>query len=330
MSEPLHSMAARPLTADEKALLRRCCPVRRITDDEIVFRLENPALGKALWLTFVWALWMLAPVAAGWTGDGQSVAWIYLGIFPTFLLTWLAASGRAQLLLARGGRTMTTVLRDGRWTIHLPRGSSPTDWRFPTASIPFRLNSDEMDRVEAWEVLQRFSGADLSEKTEDSPLEGLLACGADVLGYDDTSISIANFSSARSWVVGVGASLLLGAPAIAFFVIAFSPTYGRTTALLAGALSMLGAGWVAYDGRSSSVATFLKGKRQVFLFRRGIGRTVNLNEGLIRVISDSDGGEFVGVPDVFSCAPTAGTATALVRFLQSYLVPEKRPTTQGS
>lgn len=226
---------------------------------------------------------------------------------------------------------MTTVLRDGRWTIHLPPGSSPTDWTFPTASIPFRLQSDEMDRVEAWQVLQRFTGADLSEKAEDSPLEGLLACGADILGYDDTSISIANFSSTRPWVAGLGASLMMFPPVFAASIIAFARQYGDTGALLTGMLSMICAVWIAHDGRASSVATFLKGKRQVFLFRRGKGRTINLKEGLIRVISDSDGGEFVGVPDVFSCAPTAGTATAFVRFLQDYLVPEKRrPATPGS
>lgn len=325
------STTAQPLTEDEKALIRRCCPVRSITDDEIVFRLENPALGKALWFMFVWALWMFCPVGASWLGDGPAVTWVYLGIFPTFLLTWLAAWGRARLILARGKRSMTTVLRDGRWTIQLPPGSSPADWGFPTAAVPFRVQADEMDRVEIWEILQRFSGSDLSEKVKGSPLEGLLACGADVLGYDDSSISIASFSSARSWVVAMGLVLLIAVPAMTFFVFPFAPQYGSLASLMAGVLATVGAVWMAYDGRASNVATFLKGKRQAFLFRRGIGRTINLKEGLIRVISDSDGGEFVGVPNVFSCAPTPGTATAMARFLQNYLVPEERePAIPGS
>jgi len=325
------STTARPLTDDEKALIRRCCPVRRITDDEIIFRLENPALSKAVWFTFVWALCMMFPVGASWYGSGPSMTWIYLGIFPTFLLTWLATWGRAYLILARGARTMTTVLRDGRWTINLPRGSSPIDWSFPTASIPFRLQADEMDRVEAWETLQLFSGADLSEKAEDSSLEGLLACGADIVGYDETSLSIANFSSARPWVAGVGASLMMFPPLVAFFVIAFAPSHGRMAALSTAVLSTICAVWIAYDGRASSVATFIKGKRQIFLVRRGVGKTINVKEGLIRVTSDADGGEFVGLTDVFSCAPAAGTATDLVRFLQGYLAPEKqRPATPGS
>jgi hypothetical protein len=103
-----------PLTEDEKALLRRCCRVRKISDDEIVFQAENQGLGKALWLTFVWALWLIAPVSAGWVGDVPGVTWTYLEIFPVFLLSLLAPWAPASLVLTRGGRTITSVLRDGR------------------------------------------------------------------------------------------------------------------------------------------------------------------------------------------------------------------------
>jgi len=324
MGEQVESATACPLTEDEKALLRRCCPVRRISDDEIVFQIQNIGLGKALWLTFVWALWLLAPVAFGWVADAPWVTWVYLGTIPTFLLTWLAAWAPALLVLARGARSMTTVLRDGRWTIQLPRGTSPTDWGFPTASVPFRPQSDEVQRVEAWEILQRFSGSDMSEKAEDSPLAGLLACGADVLGYDENSVSLANFSSTRMWVAVVGASMLIGLPWIACFVFMFAPYLGGPATWLAGVLAMLGAIWIARDGRASNVATFMKGKREVLLFRRGLRRSFDINEKQIRVTGDGDGGEFVSVPEVYGCTPYAGTANDLVTYLQTYLAPEKR------
>jgi hypothetical protein len=47
MTEETQAPLPSPLTEDEKALLCRCCRVRRIKDDEIVFALEGPALGKA-------------------------------------------------------------------------------------------------------------------------------------------------------------------------------------------------------------------------------------------------------------------------------------------
>ena len=324
MSEQVDIPKPPPLTEEQEALLRRCCPVRKISDDEIVFQIQNIGLGKAAWLTFVWALWLLAPVSCGWVADTPWVTWVYLGIVPTFLLTWLVAWAPAWLVLARGYRSMTTVLRDGRWTIQLPPGSSPTDWGFPTASVPFRPQSDEVERVEAWEILQRFTGSDLSKKTEDSPLAGLLACGADVLGYDETSISLANFTSARSWVIGIGATMIVGLPWLACFVFMFSPFLGGPATLLAGTLGLLGALLIARDGRESSVATFMKGKREVLLFRRGLRSTFDINEKLIRVVGDGDGGEFVVVPDVYSCAPYAGTANDLVTYLQTYLAPEKK------
>jgi hypothetical protein len=271
-------------------------------------------------------------VSFGWVADIPWVTWVYLGILPTFLLTWLAAWAPALLVLARGARSMTTVLRDGRWTIQLPRGTSPTDWGFPTASVPFRPQSDEVERVEAWEILQRFTGSDLSEKTEDSPLAGLLACGVDVLGYDETSVSLANFSSARVWVALVGVSIIIGLPWITCFVFMFAPSHAGLATLLAGTLGMLGAVWMARDGRASNVATFSKGKREALLWRRGLRKTFDINVKLIRVIGDGDGGETVSVPGVYACAPYAGTANALVAFLHTYLVPEKkqRPATPGS
>jgi len=263
--------------------------------------------------------------------DASWVAWVYLGILPTFLLTWLAAWAPASLVLARGVRSITTVLRDGRWTIQLPRGTSPTDWGFPTASVPFRSQSDEVERVEAWEILQRFTGSDLSEKTEDSPLAGLLACGADVLGYDEASLSLANFTSARSWVIWMGVTMIC-LPTLVAFVYMFSLVLGGPATLLAGLFGLLGALLMARDGRESSVATFMKGKREVQLFRRGLRRSFDIDEKQIRVMSDGDGGEFVSVPNVYSCTPYAGTASDFVTYLQAYLAPEKkrRSATPGS
>jgi hypothetical protein len=320
------------LTADEKSLIHRCCPVRRITDDEIVFQIQNLGIGKAAWLTFVWALCQMPPVTFGWVvADAPWVTWVYLGLLPTFLLTWLAAWAPAQLVLARGARAMTTVLRDGRWTIHLPRGTSPTDWGFPTASVPFRPQSDEVERVEAWAILQRFSGSDLSEKREASSLAGLLACGVDALGYDEISVSLANFGSARSWVIGIGATMIF-LPTLVIFVYMFSSVLGGPATLLSGLISLLGALMIARDGRAASVATFIKGKREVLLFRRGLRRTFDIDEKQIRVVGDGDGGEFVSVSEVYSCAPYAGTANDLVAYLRSYLAPEKkrRPAIPGS
>jgi hypothetical protein len=179
------------------------------------------------------------------------------------------------------------------------------------------VKSDEVERVEVWEILQRFVGSDLREEAEDSPLAGLLSCGADVLGYDETSISLANFGSTRGWVALVGGAMLIGFPGIAMFVVGLAPSHGCLATLLAGTLGMLGAVWVARDGRAPSVVTFLKGRRMAVLVRRGFRRTYDIDEKLIRVVSDSDGGEFVSVPDVYSCAPYAGTANDLVTYLQT-------------
>jgi hypothetical protein len=335
MSERIESTAARPLTEDEKALIRRCCRVRSISDDEIVFPIDGPALGRAAWFAFIWGgLAMLYPIAA-WGHEGRSemssLAWVFLGIIPTFFLSWLVARRPASLVIERGARTMTTVLHDGRWTIHLPRGSSPMGWSFPTAAVPVRTRADDVEGVEAWAILGRFSGSDLSEKSEDSPLAGLRACGADVLGYDKNSLTLANSGSARLWVaaLGLGAAGLL--PLNAFFVIAMEPSYAQTATAVVVALSILGTVWTAYDSRSSNVATFIKGKGHAIHYRRGRRRTVRVNRLLVRITSDGDSGEFVSVLDVFSFAPYAGTATALASFLQRYIDPEQSPeATPGS
>jgi hypothetical protein len=214
-----------------------------------------------------------------------------------------------SLVLRRGARTMTTVLDDGTWSIQLPRGTSPTDWG-----------------VEAWEILQRFCGSTLSEKTEDSDLTLLLACGADVLGYDETSISLANFSSNRMWVAVMCGALVILSPLAGSVCIIAMPEYGNLIALLGGAASMLAMVVMAGDGRATSVATFRKNGHEAVLFRRGVRRVFKILEGSIRVVSDTDGGEFVTVHPVFNCAPDAGTATILADFLKSYVVPGK-PTT---
>jgi hypothetical protein len=323
-----------PLTEDEQALIRRCCPVRSITDDEVVFRIDGPALGRAAWFAFMWGLFaMFYPLAALGHEDGlemPSLVWAFLGIIPTFFLSWLVARRPASLIIARGARTMTTLLHDGRWTIHLPRGSSPMGWSFPTAAVPTRVRADDVEGVEAWEIIGRFSGSDLSEKSENSPLAGLRACGADVLGYDKNSLTIANSGSARLWVAVLGLGAVGFLPLIAAFVIAFAPVYAQAATVVGVALSILGAVWVAYDSRSSNVATFIKGKGRAIHYRRGRRRTVRVNGLLVRITSDGDSGEFVSVLDVFSFAPYAGTATALASFLQRYIDQQEPDPTSGS
>ncbi len=331
MSDGAQTPAAH-LTEDEKALLRRCYRIKKISDDEIVFPLTAPAIAKAAWFTMFWFLLALFLVIARWVDSklGPSIPWLLLGAFPTFFLIWLADRGRRFLVLKRGTRSMFIDLGDGQWTIELPHGCSPADWDFPTASVPARVTSDEVERVEASAILERFLGASLGEDSERSFLPLLAESGADVVGYDENSVSIANFGSARQWVVGVGVAMLT-APGIAFFPFVFLPTYATVIAVAAAILSTLGPCWIVYDGRRASVATFRKGKREVFLRHRGTVRTFDAHEGAVRVVGDGDAGELVIVQGVFSCSPICGTANLLAGFLRKYLAPPKgKVSTPGS
>ena len=332
MSDTSQSASPPLLTENEKALLRRCYHIKKITDDEIVFPLTAPSIAKAAWFTMFWFLLALMPVSVRWVDHklGPSISWLLLGVFPTFFLIWLADQGRRFLVLKRATRTMLIDLGDGRWTIDLPHGCSPADWDFPTASVPVRMTSDEVERVEAWAILQRFSGSSLSEKGESSYLPILEKCGADLVGYDEESISIANFGSARQWVACAGAAML-AAPTIAMCCYLLLPTNTPAIAVVTGILSTLGPCWIVYDGRRASVATFLKGKREVFFRHRGTVRTYDVHEGAVRVVGDGDAGELVVVPGVFSSSPPCGTANLLAGFLRKYLAPPKgKDPTPGS
>ena len=317
------SSSSPPLTEDEKALLRRCYRIRRITDDEIVFRIE-PASDKAAWLTMLWFVLMGVVIVCRWAGvptDAPSAAWTLLGVVPTFLIMWLAGRRSCSLVVKRGARSMDVVPHDGRWNIQLPRGSSPAEWGFPTATVPIRWKSDEVERVTASEALERFSGSSLSEPCEESFLPLLDQCNADVVGYDDQSVSIANFGSARQWVVAIGLAFF-ASPILATFWMVFVSTE-PSAILLSGLLSTLGGAWIMYDGRASSVATFLKGERKVVLHRRGIEQTLDIHEDTVRTVGEH--GEYVGVGQVFSCSPAYGTAETLAAFLRRYLAPAKTP-----
>lgn len=321
------------LTEDEKAVLRRCYRIKKISDDEIVFPLTAPAIAKAAWFTMFWFLLACSPVIIRWeeTTPGPSISWTLLGVFPTFFLIWLADRGRRFLVLKRGTRSMVIDLGDGQWTIELPHGCSPADWDFPTASVPARVTSDEVERVEAWAILERFSGSSLGEDSEKSFLPLLAESGADVVGYDENSVSIANFGSARQWVVGVGVAMLGTPPVVASFLLIFFPIHATLMAVVSGILSALGPCWLVYDGRRASVATFLKGRREVFLRHRGTVRTYDIHEGAVRVVGDGDAGELVMVHGVFSCSPICGSANQLAGFLRKYLAPPKgEASTPGS
>jgi hypothetical protein len=280
-------------------------------------------LGKALWFTFFWTLSVGLMLIGRWVAPGSSVSWVLLGAIPTFLFAWLFSHTRTSLVLRRGARTMTTVTLNGAWTIHLPRGTSPVDWRFPTSCVPFQRNADEVERVEAWDVLQRYCGASLSETTEKSDLTLLLACGVDVRGYDEKSMSLANFSSNRMWLAVVGAFSLIAPTAVRLPCIALIPEHGRLIAVVGASLAAFAVGILVVDGRGSNVATLWKGSSEAEWRNRGVRRFVQISEQSIRVVSDTDGGEFVTVHPVFSCAPDAGTARLLADFLKGYLFPKK-------
>jgi hypothetical protein len=334
MSDTSQAPSPPLLTENEKALLRRCYHIKKITDDEIMFPLTAPSIAKAAWFTMFWFLLAFGVVIFRWidTRPGPSITWTLLGVFPTFFFIWLSDRRASVLVLRRGDRSMTIDLGDGRWAIDLPHGCSPVDWDFPTASVPVRLTSDEVERVDASDLLERFSGSSLGEGAEKTFLPLLGECGADVVGYDQNSVSIANFGSARQWVVGIGVGALLGAPAIALFSFVFDApsAYAPGIATASGILSMLGPCWLVYDGRRASVATFQRGKRKVFMRHRGATRTYDVHEGAVRVVGDGDAGEFVVVPPVFSCSPICGTANLLAGFLRKYLAPQKEasPTTE--
>ena len=324
MTEQPQASSPSSLSEDEKALLRRCYRVRRITDEEIVFRIE-PASGKAAWFTMFWFLMMGGLVVARWADvphDAPSAAWILLGVFPVFLFTWLVGRMPCSLIVKRGARSMNTVFHDGAWTIKLPSGSSPAEWGFPTASVPVRPKSDEVERATASEILERFSGSSLAEPRGDSFLPLLDQCAADVVGCDDQSISIANFGSARQWVVATGVSLFVFGPFGAAFWMFFVSDQPKTL-LWGGLASALGAAWVMFDGRASSVATFLKGKRKVRLQHRGEEQMFDVHEDAVGIGGENN--DYVAVGQAFSCSPRCGTQQLLAAFFRKYLSPPRVP-----
>jgi hypothetical protein len=339
MSDEPQVAPTHPLTDEEKALLRRCYRISKMTDDEIVFPVSAVASGKAAWLTMLWFVCMGAFLICRWayvSTGAPTLVWLLLGVFPTYGLIWLAAHRRSRLVLGRGTRTMIVDLGDGTWTIQLPQGVSPANWDFPTASIPGRMGTDEVERVNASEVIERYAGLSLDEPIDTTSALGLLQkCGADVVGYDADNVSIANFGSGRSGVVFIGLLALCGPLffPIGVFVVALASGQLREPPLvfsmLVAPISMLGGLLMAWDSRASSVATFQRGERQVHLRRRGVSRLYDVHESAVSVISDGDVGELVIVPQVFSCSPTSGTANLLAGFLRRHLAPLKRrpPTT---
>ena len=342
MSDEPQASVPSPLSYDETALLRRCYRVGKITDEEIVFPVAVVASAKAAWLTMFWFACLAVFLICRW-GDipkeAPSLVWLLLGVFPTYGLIWLAAHRPSHVILKRGTRTMIVDLSDGRWTIQLPQGVPPANWDFPTASIPVRVGADEVERVNAGEVLERFVGLSPSDPMDTTSALGLLEeCGADVVGYDDDNVSIANFGSGRSIAILVGLILLCG-PMLYSVIVPFvelasrsdvsAPPLSLSIILTAG--GSLGGVLIALDSRPSSVATFRRGKRQVHLLRRGRDHVYEIHESAVSVISDGDVGELVSVPEVFSCSPINGTANLLAGFLRRHLAPlKKKPTTRDT
>jgi hypothetical protein len=319
MTEQPQPSRPAPLSEDEKALLRRCYRIRRITDDEIVFPIEAATLGKAGFFSMVWLFEMSAIILFRWMDvprDAPSAAWTLLGILPGFLLIWLVGRKSSSLVVRRGVRSMEVIRHDGRWTIHLPHGSSPAEWGFPSSGVPARLRSDDVERVAASEVLERFSGSSLSETREDSFLGILDRCRLDVVGYDEASFSVMNFCSARQWVGGVGLALLLGGPFAGLVWMDFVADDPRAL-MFGGLLGILGSASIMFDSRASSVATFLKGKRSVRVQHRSRERTFDVHESAVSVGGENNYDVIVG--QAFSCSPSNGTQELLVGFFRKYL-----------
>lgn len=328
-----------PLTDEEKALLRRCYRISKITDDEIVFPVSAVASGKAAWLTMLWFVLMGAYLVMRWCyvpKAAPSLAWLLMGVFPTYGLIWLAAHRPCRLTLKRGDKAMIVDRGDGTWTIHLPQGVSPANWDFPTAAIPVRVGVDEIELVNAAEVVEIFAGLSPSEPIDTTSALGLLEkCGVDVVGYDVDEVSIANFGSGRSIAILIGLILLFAPaafPLVVGSIALWSHSELRDSSLVVSMsltlASVLGGVFLAWDGRLSNVATFRRGKRQVRLQRRGTDHVYDIHEDSVSVIRDGDVGELVMVPKVFSCSPINGTANLLAGFLRRHLAPlKKMPST---
>lgn len=332
-----------PLTDEEKALLRRCYRIKRMTDDEIVF----PVTANATWLAVLFSLFWFIMVAGflvlRWNflpRSAPSFAWMILGVVPTYGLIWLAGWRRVLLRLARGARTMVVDLGDGKWTIQLPQGTSPAAWDFPTASIPVRPGADPVELVNAAEVLERFSGLSPDAPDEVTGLGLLRQCGADVVGYDSEEVSLANATSTRGLSIIAGLTML-HAPLLWPMVAAIlSDLSGGRWAFLdvpvsaAAALALtaaLGPALIVWDGRPSSVATFRRGKREVVMFHRGATRVHDVHENAVGTVSGGDASETVIVRPVFSFAPLGDTAPLLAGFLRRHLAPlKKEPPTTGT
>lgn len=328
-----------PLTEEEKALLRRCYRIKRMTDDEIVFSVTANATWLAVLFTLLWFIMVGGFLVGRWQflpRDAPSFAWMILGVVPTYGLIWLAGWRRVLLTLARGARTMVVDLGDGRWTIQLPQGRSPAGWDFPTASIPVRPGADPVELVNGAEVLERFSGLSLGATVEVTGLGLLQQCGADVVGYDSEEVSLANLTSVRAPVFILGFALL-GVPL-------FWPIVGIvcgsdrhpldvsvTVAAMLALAAALGPALIVWDGRPSSVATFRRGKREVVMFHRGATRTYDVHESDVSTFDGGDASETVIVRPVFSFAPLGDTAPLLAGFLRRHLAPlKKEPPTTGT
>ena len=329
-----------PLTEEEKALLRRCYRIKRMTDDEIVFPVTANATWLAVLFSLFWFIFVGGFLVGRWqflTRYSRSFAWIILVVVPTYGLIWLAGWRRVLLTLARGARTMVVDLGDGKWTIQLPQGRSPAGWDFPTASIPVRPRVDPVELVRGAEVLERFSGLSLGAPVEVTGLGLLQQCGADVVGYDSEEVSLANLTSVRAPVFLFG-FVLLFAPLCAPFT-ASMISWGKIdpfdvpleAAMLFAFAAALGPTLIVWDGRPSSVATFRRGKREVVMFHRGATRVHDVHENAVGTVGGGDASETVIVPPVFSFAPLGDTAPLLAGFLRRHLAPlKKKPASAGT
>ena len=346
-------------TDEERKLLRRMFHIERITDDEIVF------INKARWwMNAVWtgALWLvcqgLTLILTFGMMSRQSChsilcspyVYVALVIAGLPIVAWAvrrADQARRSVVLIRGDAALTVRLGDREWRILLPGGHVPTEVCFSSANIPWRYLSKQTvkEQQTAATILARFTAAAENKRPEESWLFDLQAAGADVVGFDDESVSISGAGNVRSKYIGLGLASLggsfLSAGIVGFFAVmadSISSLIGWGdiyTPLLSSMipwfffwlLSLPGPYILVREMTPFNVMTFWKGKNMVTLAAEGRGapKTVHVLTEMIH--QESLGAEPGGNVRVKGCAwgcmPEYGHGDTLVEYLREILKPER-------
>ena len=211
-----------PLTDEEKRLLERMFHVQRITDDEIVLANKKTPWMSTAYLGLIWLLGNgLALGCFLGTESCPSLAcrwyWYLLMILVGLPIVVLGSArmdkARRAVVLVRGVAGVTVRLGDRAWRILLPGGHVPTDLQSNSASIPWRylrLQSAK-DQQEAATILARFTACGENQRPSESWLFNIIDTGADVVGFDEESISIAGAGNSRILRLAVGVMMTMGA-----------------------------------------------------------------------------------------------------------------------